>query len=701
MNKTNFLLELFSEEIPAMMQKDAENGYKQIFEKYFARHEIGFDKVEVNVGPRRVSIKALGLPKELPAKELELKGPKLGAPDKAIEGFCKSNGASKDDLEVRVLESDPKQSEYYFLIKSTPARNIAKLLGDSLHEAISDYAWPKSMYWGDYKIKWVRPLKNILCIIDDGSSQSSAEVVDLEYGHLKANNLTFGHRFASSGSLEINSINEYEQILDKNFVILSRQKRLDMITEGLREAAKAKNLSIKNDPILLEEVAGLADYPKVLLGSIEEKFMQVPSQVLIASMRSHQKYFSCFNGQGESSGADGSFIQEGEFAPYFLFVSNVVSDDYTAVVEGNEKVLSARLSDALYFYNQDLKTSLKDKAAKLNKIVFHEKLGTLGDKVSRLCKLSLNIDKDNTDAAMAASLSKSDIVSEVVGEFPSLQGIMGYIYAKAEGQNQAVAELLRDQYKPAGAADSVPGSSSYLLSLCEKMDSLCGLMLAGIRPTGSKDPYSLRRMALGILRVIIENKVNIDLKDVIYFAVNNFDTKNTELEDPKKTCSEILLFIEERLKHYFKDRFESNLINACFDLNSDANILNNIAKLEALSAFMKNKQAESLVNSYKRVSNLLGSDIVSNSINDELFDCQEEHNLTSTMQELEKNIQDALDKGDYDKSFEILASLASPLAEFFDNVLIKGDNADLQSNRMAMLAQVRGKFQQVAKFDLL
>ncbi|MEM6339434.1 MAG: glycine--tRNA ligase subunit beta, partial [Pseudomonadota bacterium] len=556
---SELLLELFSEEIPAMMQSKASSAYKEIFTKYFASLSIEFKDIEVHVGPRRLCIYVNGLPSVIPSSTHEMKGPKTSAPEKAIEGFCRSNNISKDDLSVREI----KGADFYFYTQKTEEQRTEDILLDSLSDPISEYVWPKSMYWGDYKFKWVRPLKNILCIFN-------GKIIPFEYGHLKANNVCHGHRFMSPESANISSYGEYKKHLENNFVVLKAEDRVNIIKAELEKISKDKNLIIKDDPYLLEEVSGLVEYPRVLVGKIEEKFLSVPSEVLVSAMRSHQKYFSVFD-------------QEGNFAPYFIFVSNIKSDEESLVISGNEKVLSARLADALYFYSQDLKTTLKDKSERLDKVIFHAKLGSLRDKTQRLANLCKFIDSDNEFAANAALICKSDIVSEVVDEFPTLQGVMGYYYAVAESQDAKVAEAIRDHYKPQGPNDECPKEAGAVLALADKIDSLCGLMLAGEKPSGSKDPYALRRQALGIIRIILDNKFEIDLNALVVYSLGLY---KDQVDVPDECKNQILQFLAERIKYFFKSDYSPELVAATLDITRESNILSFAAKIHVLSNFI-------------------------------------------------------------------------------------------------------------------
>lgn len=659
---SELLLELFSEEIPAFMQKDAEEGYLNIFTKNFEENEI-FTKIQVFSGPRRITLYATHLPKVTLPKEIEIKGPSTEALEAAINGFCKAHNVSKLELSTKLINNQL----YYFYIKKVEERQIKEILPEIIVEAINKYSWAKSMFWGSYNIKWIRPLRNILCIFDN-------EILPLQFGHLVANNVTFGHRLTDNKKLEVTDFKDYKTKLTENYVILERLKREEIIKTGLSEQANAYNLNIKEDLRLIEEVAGLSEFPIVLCGTIPQKFLKLPKEVLISSMRTHQKYFCLFD-------------RSGNFAPYFLFVSNGQFANSTLVVQGNEKVLSARLSDALYFYKQDISKTLEANLEKLAAVTFHTKLGSLKAKVERIVDICKYIDSDNKDLIMAAKLCKSDLVSEMVGEFPELQGIMGYYYAKHEKLNEEIAVAIRDHYKPQGLSDSVPIGNAALLAIADKLDSLVGLMIAGEAPTGSGDPYALRRQVLGIIRIIIENKLELNLSNLIDFSLKLYKDSSVKGRDL------IISFFEERAKFYFKNEYDISLINAVLDLN----LANIKFKLDALKEFLEKEDGKQLLNAYKRASNILESQNIDGAVESNLFSTQPEKELFEVTQKLSLQIVDK----DYDKALNLLQTLLTPITSFFDNVLVNDSDPKIAKNRLLMLQDVCELFHKIAKFNCL
>ncbi len=682
------LIELLSGEIPAMMQQKAARAYKDIFNKYFLDNSIKFEQINIYVGPRRLTIHVVGLAKKLPPTITELKGPKVTANLDAISGFCRSKNISLNDL----TRTEIKGSEFYIYKQETPEKNTKDILLKSLYKPISEYVWPKSMYWGNYKIKWVRPLDNILCIFD-------GEIIAFNYGHLTANNLCYGHRFMSPDMHKISNFAEYMKILKDNFVMLDANDRKKYIQNELTKQSKALGLVVKEDEKLLEEVVGLVEYPQILLGKIDKRFLSVPSQILVSAMRSHQKYFSLFD-------------QDGNFAPYFLFVSNIASTDVDTVIAGNEKVLSARLADALYFYNQDLKTSLHKKSENLEKVIFHAKLGSLKDKTKRLAEIVKFIDPNNNNAAKAALLCKSDIVSEVVDEFPTLQGMMGYYYAKHESLDNELAVAIRDHYKPQGPSDHCPTGAAATLALADKIDSFCGLMLAGERASGSKDPFALRRQALGIIRIILENNLSLDLQNLVNFVSDQYKDKLIVDEESKKQIDEsraqIILFLEERLKYFFKEKYSNNLIASLLDLNKESSLVEIKNKLETLNEFLSTEQGDDLLTSYKRANNIIEKakiektnlkDNTNNDIDQSLLISEHEIKLFSAIKHCNEKITEIINIKNYKETLELLASMRGVITGFFDNVMVKDKDPLITNNRMLLLTQIKQIFNKIANFD--
>jgi len=705
---SELLIELFSEEIPAVMQARAEKSYLDIFARYFQEKEINFAGLKVFIGPRRITIYVAEIDKETKDKFVSIKGPRIDSSDQAVNGFCRANNINKSELTTK----DVKGHLCYFYEKDVVGKPVKAILEDSLQEPIMEYVWPKSMHWSNYKIKWVRPLKNILCVFD-------GEVIPFKLGHLIANNTTFGHRFMNPKQITVENFAGYKKDLEENFVILDREERKARISDGIREKREILNKQyktnylVKDDSALLEEVAGLAEYPVVLCGRIEDRFLELPSEVLVSSMRTHQKYFSLFQ-QTKFFGKGGvplGISEEEFFAPFFLFVSNIKSPDddknnEDLVVKGNQKVLSARLSDALYFYQQDLKKPLLDSLNKLDKVVFHTKLGSMKQKTDRLVKLTKYITSDfqQKEVEEAALLCKGDLVSEMVGEFPELQGIMGYYYALKSGKSQEIASAIRDHYKPQGPSDNVPEGAAAIVAVADKIDSLCGLMLAGERATGSGDPFGLRRLALGIIRILsFENEKDGGIKGSIHSLgilnlVNSSCHRYQDVVNYKKEDeNQIINFVEERYKHYLKEQGHTiNQINAVIDFRKNDNLLCLRRNLLSLKDFLQSEDGERLLNSYKRINNILSNQSPVGEIDKHLFNKYEKD-----LFEFVDNESKSISMANFYISLKTISNLKPIIDSFFDNVMVMDSDAKIANNRLLLLARTKQLFNKVANFDLL
>lgn len=672
---SELLLELLSEEIPAMMQRKAEISYKKIFEQYFSSLMIRFTKIEVNVGPRRVCLYVKGLPSIIPSTVQDIKGPKISSPHKAVDGFCQSHNIGKETLYVKEIN----KIHFYCYKKHVPEQQTENILVKTLSTPISRHIWPKSMYWGNHKIKWIRPLKNIICIFD-------GKIIPFCYGHLQANNICYGHKFMSPDSAAITSYDEYKKYLKANFVILKSKDRITKIKSGIAKIIKSTGLIIKEDPSLFEELSGLVEYPNVLLGKIEKEFVStMPDEILISAMRKHQKYFSVFDNKGY-------------FAPYFIFVSNIQSTTEKTVISGNEKVLSARLSDAKYLYDQDLKTTKYDQSLNLSKVIFHADLGSLQDKTLRLAELCKVIDQHDEIAAKAALICKNDLVSEIVSEFPNLQGVMGYYYAISSSQNKKIAQAIYDHYKPQGPNDCCPKEySGALLAIADKIDSLCGLILIGKKPSGSKDPYALRRKAIGIIRIILEHKIDIDLYEVILHSLGLYNDKFKTHDN----MQEILLFITERMKYFFKSIYNPAVVDASLDLSKEASIIHLVSKMHILNDFMHSHHGKNVMQVYKRINNALKDKPLNGQVNEFMLMMPHEQELFECIKRNKIKIQMTLDNKDYKSSLRLLTSFYTPISNFFTNILVQDSNELITHNRRLLLEETRKIFNQIAQFNKL
>lgn len=695
---SELLIELFSEEIPARMQARAEEAYKEIFAKYLQNKELSFDGIRVFSGSRRITILVTGMASLTEEKFTSIKGPRTDSPKAAVDGFCRSNNIAFNKLSIKEV----KGQDCYFFEQNLPTRRVSEVLQESLAEPIMEYIWPKSMYWSDHKIKWVRPLKNIVCLFNE-------EIIPFNLGHLTANNITYGHRFASAqAEIKVKNFQEYRQALAENYVILDRQERIGIIREQIAKTlleSKFRDLQMKEDHDLLEEVAGLVEYPVVLEGNIDPKFTELPKEIIITSMRTHQKYFSVMI-KPVSNPIEAISPHSGRF----LFVSNnpLAENDEKIranIIAGNQKVLSARLSDALYFYEQDLKKPL-DRSAELVRVIFHAKLGTLKDKVGRVQKIINHLfnnrpilEESFEITTTAATYYKSDIVSEVVGEFPELQGVMGYYYARANNLGEKVATAIRDHYKPVGASDTLPNEEAAILALADKIDSLCGLMLAGEKATGSKDPYGLRRTALGIIRIILESQASLDLAkieitDLVNSSCSLFDSSLSN----ETIKQEIISFVEERAKNYFikEKNYDQKIVEAVTNFGKESSLQIIDGHILVLRRFLLEENGIILLGIYKRVSNILAGKHITGSIKEALFN-EYDRKLAEDIDRVSKTIN----ASKFLQSLLDLCQLQTPINSFFDNNLVVDSNPEIANNRLLLLSHVKELFAQLADFDKL
>lgn len=482
------LIELFSQEIPARMQARAAQDLERLFLDYLTKAGYLPEATKSFVTARRLTLVVDGLPETQPDRREERKGPKVGAPEKAIDGFLGSVGLTLDQVEIQ----SGKKGDFYVAVIEEKGKLTAEVIADILPAVVQDFPWPKSQRWGRKRMRWVRPLQSIVCLFD-------GEVVDLEVEGIKSGNQTFGHRFLAPEAITVSCFEDYAEKLERAHVMLDREQRKEVILHDAKQIAFAEGVTLNEDETLLEEVAGLVEWPVVLMGKIDETFLEVPREALMSSMAAHQKYFSVNEKDGDA------------LAARFIVVSNMVTaDGGTQIVDGNERVLRARLSDAKFFWDKDLKTPLEDRTAKLEHMVFHARLGTVAAKAVRnqvlAEKIAELIGGDPAMAARAALLAKTDLMTDMVGEFPDLQGVMGRYYAQLQGEPQPVADAIRDHYAPQGPGDACPtDKTSVAVAMADKLDTLTGFWAIDEKPTGSKDPFALRRAALGIIRLILEN----------------------------------------------------------------------------------------------------------------------------------------------------------------------------------------------------
>jgi glycyl-tRNA synthetase beta chain len=676
-----FLLEIFSEEIPAKFQPLAQEQLRSMVEEKLKKLHLDYDAIETFSGPRRLTAVVKGLPLRQSDRVEERKGPRVEAPHSAIEGFLASAGISrKECAEIEV----PGKGVFLFAKISQKGQKTEKFLGEMVQEIISEFFWPKAMRWGTHSMTWARPIRNILALFDGKTVQ-----VPLEDLAILSTRTTQGHRFLSPHTLEVTDFSDYEKKLKENYVIVDALKRRAKIKDQIEGILKAKKLFFKEDEELLNEVTGLVEWPKVLLGKIEDRFMVLPPEVLMTSMKVHQRYFSVLDNHEN-------------LAPFFLVVSSMETPDPSQIVDGNERVLRARLRDATFFWDQDVKVPLPKWSASLKNRIFHAELGSLYDKGERLKGLGTTLLlhlplAEAENAREAAGLLKADLATAMVGEFPELQGIMGSYYAKAQGVKASVAQAIRDHYAPMGPNDFCPTEPlSVLMALADKLDTLVGFFGVGIFPTASKDPYALRRTALGIIRIVLEGQLDVKLSDLLMAAYAQYGFFKSA--DQVKTIQLVQEFIRDRLKVYFKPLFEHDLIGAVLGDKWDGNILRTHEELMALGAFLAEEEGQNLLKAYKRVANILkqSADVTDGTIDPTLFETPEIV-LYETLKRVEKDLVPLM--GDCEKIFTVLGRMNTPLSGFFDNVLVQVEDPSVRLNRLTLLMLVKKTFEKSLSFE--
>jgi glycyl-tRNA synthetase beta chain len=694
------LLEILSEEIPARMQARATEDLKRLVCEGLAKAGLQFSKADAYATPRRLALVVDGLPTRTPDLPKEKKGPRVGSPEQAIAGFLKDAGlASLDLCEKRMVG----KAEFWFAVVDKKGQATADILPDAIVEAIKALPWPKSMRWGPHKISWVRPMHTILALfdgatvegaIDFGSPDFRIQKLDATFpgSHpITFTNRTEGHRFLSRTAFAVTSFKDYSQKLRVAHVILDQAERRDKILADAQAAAAKLGVKLRDDPGLLDEVTGLVEWPVVLSGAIDERFMDVPAEVLVTSMRAHQKYFATLN-------ADGSLSR------HFIVVANMVANDGGAlIVAGNERVLRARLSDAKFFWDQDRKTKLEARVPALASRVFHAKLGTMLQKVERLEKLSVfiagKIGADVAAAARAARLAKADLSSGMVGEFPELQGVMGRYYARHDGESEIVANAIRAHYQPLGPGDVCPSEPvSVAVALAEKIDTLAGFWSIDEKPTGSKDPFALRRAALGVIRLVRENGFRLELRPIFAAALAAFRA-------PEKLSTDMLGFFADRLKVSLKEEgVRHDLIDAVFALGGEDDLVRLLARVEALGAFLASDDGANLLAAARRASNIVGieskkdGDAFDGEVDPAAFVLPEESALFARLSDVETSVQTCVVGEDYSGAMGALASLRGPLDAFFDKVTVNADDKTQRANRLKLLSQIRRTTMRVADF---
>ncbi len=730
------LIELFSEELPARLQTRAAEDLRRLMVDGLKARGLEVGEARAFATPRRLALVVADVPSKSPAVSEERKGPRVGAPEQAVQGFLKAAGLkSLDEAEV---VKDEKKGDYYVARIEKPGRAAAEIIAEALHESILGFPWPKTMRFnrpfdgnGGAELHWIRPLHTVVCLLD-------GKVVPFEIAGIKAGNTTRGHRFHGNEPFKVKSFAEYEKVLKTHKVILDAQRRAEIIAKEANALAAEAKLALVEDEGLLAENAGLTEWPVVLMGSFDKSFLEVPPECLTTSMKTHQKCFSLRDARSK------------KLANRFLLVANLkAKDGGKEIVAGNEKVIAARLSDAKFFWEQDLKKKLEPMHFELKRITFHEKLGTQWDRMERVTELARQIagavDAEPELAGRAAQLAKADLVSGMVGEFPELQGLMGRYYAEAEKMHPKIAAAIEEHYKPKGASDTVPTAPvSIAVALADKLDMLVGFWTIGEKPTGSGDPYQLRRAALGVIRIVLENDLRLPLpryiaevyllhcgranpeaaadvrgevehimqeegvtKDAAFALFERSDRLSDAVRFVRfaPIVSDLMAFFAERLKVHLREKgARHDLIDAVFSLGGQDDLALIVKRVEALGEFLQTEDGANLLIGVKRAQNILSIEekkdktTYAGTYHVALLKEKEELALAAAIESVKQDTAAAINVENFAGAMRALAELRAPVDAFFDKVTVNTEDAELRANRLRMLSEIRAATLNVADF---
>jgi glycyl-tRNA synthetase beta chain len=683
----DLLIELFSEEIPARMQARAAEDLKKRITDGLVEAGITYAGAAAFSTPRRLTLTLQGVLAQSPTLKEERKGPRVDAPEQAIEGFLRGAGLTKDQLEIR----DEKKGQVYFAVIEKAGRPAADIIAEVLDATIRNFPWPKSMRWGSGSLRWVRPLHSIICILSDDTGTT---VVPLDIDGTAAADTTRGHRFMAPAAFAVSNFDDYAAKLKRAHVILDPKERQDHIWQEATNMAFASGLEVVEDAGLLAEVAGLVEWPVVLMGKIDDAFLGLPPEVLQTSMKEHQKFFSVRD------------PKSGKITRFVTVANRETKDHGATILAGNQKVLSARLADAKFFWENDLRIAKGDGLTawtdRLSNVTFHNKLGSQKARIDRIASLAATLAPivgAPTDAAvLAAQVAKADLSSEMVYEFPELQGLMGRYYATAAGLPDAVAAACQDHYSPLGPSDDVPTAPvSVTVALADKLDTLVGFWAIDEKPTGSKDPFALRRAALGVIRLVLENSVRVSLRDVIVSHLSTMDADAATIAD------DLVVFVHDRLKVFLRDRgVRHDVIDACIAMHGNDDITLLVKRAEALGAVLTTEDGVNLVQGFKRANNIVtqaeekdgveysyGADV-------KFAETDVERAVFTALETAEPKIQAALDAEDFETAMTAMATLRAPVDAFFDAVQINAENDIIRRNRLNLLNQMRAICSKVA-----
>ena len=680
-------LELFSEEIPANLQKNFREKLLEEFREYFINKSIKSKKSFSLSTPNRVIIVFEGLQKKIKVVSEEIKGPKTSAPVEAIEGFLRSNKIDKKQL----IKRDTEKGEFYFFKTPSKTLNTSDLLKDLIPKLLGSYQWKKSMKWGEFNLNWARPLKSILSVFDE-------KIIDFKFYHLTSSNRTFIDKDYEEKTGVFKNFKSYERFLKIHGTIVDQTKRKQIIQKEFTKILSKKKLFILENLKLFDEVVDLVECPNVLLCDFDKKFLSIPKEILILTMQSHQKYFPTID-------------KNNQITNQFLLVANK-KDQKGLIKLGNQRVVDARLNDAEFFWNKDKTQNLVKKVSELKKINFFKGLGTYFDKVQRMRKLGgmisdeLLISKEKVE--LSASICKTDLTSDLVGEFPELQGIMGGYFSAQQGFDKDICLSITEQYLPIGLDSNVPKKPfSIALSMTDKIDNLVGFFGIDEKPTSSKDPFALRRVALGIIRIIIENKKDLKLNDLLNYSIGLYQEQNFTLgnDDLKKDLSN---FLKDRFRYYLKEKdIRFDIIEATISNFSTNKLFSSFEKARCINKIINNQIGIDITSSYKRASNILQSEMenkeieITNSTDPGIFKSDYEKNLFKKITDIKKYYSDIDNNENFEESLSVLAGAKKEVFEFFDNVKVNEDNEDLRKNRLELINMLCKTFQNFTNFQML
>jgi len=673
----DLLLEFLSEEIPARMQARAADDLRKMVTDRLVAAGLTYEGAKAFATPRRLALSVHGVPARSPDVKDERKGPKVGAPEQAIAGFVKAAGL-KSIADAKVQQD--KKGDFYVAVIDKPGRNAIAVIGEMLPEVVRTFPWPKSMRWGSGKLNWVRPLHSIVATF--GPETEEPDIVPFSVDGLSSGQETRGHRFMAPAAFKVRHFDDYAASLQKAKVMLDPARRAQTILTDAKNFAFAQGYELLEDEGLLAEVAGLVEWPVVLMGSFDASFLSIPDEVIRATIRNNQKCFVLRD------------PQTAKLSNKFVLVANEeAADGGKAIIAGNERVIRARLSDAKFFYETDLKTRLEDRLPKFQQIVFHEKLGTQAERIARIValagELSYLVKADSAKAERAAMLCKADLLTEVVGEFPELQGLMGRYYAEAQNEDEAIAHAIEDHYSPRGPDDLVPSDPvSMAVALADKLDTLVGFWRIDERPTGSKDPYALRRAALGVIRIVLDNSLRIQLRKIAGVS------------------DDLLVFFADRLKVQLREQgARHDLVDAVFALEGQDDLLLVVGRVEALGKFLDTDDGKNLLAGTKRAANILRIEEkkdkreYTGAPDAKLYQSPEEKALAEAIAAAKKSASAAVAKEDFATAMSVMAQLRPFVDAFFDKVTVNVDDKALRENRLKLLNEIREATRTVADFS--